>query len=139
MGIACGEVLIEFKKSVYSVRTYENSQYKGRCGYRISSTKKQRGDGKQYLRKTGAREKWSQFNPRIVRRLALMAKRIVRGRRFVLSEKRVLWTLSVPFSFPNYKRFGRPCSRSQPMHAYTPLEHPRPAATAGHYLTIQPY
>ena len=53
------------------------------------------------------------------------------------------------FSFPDYKRFtnlpvlmvvlGRPCSRSQPMHASTPLEHPRPAATAGHSLTIQPY
>lgn len=52
------------------------------------------------------------------------------------------------FSFPDYKRFtnlsvlmavlGRPCSRSQPMHASTPLEHPRPAATAGHSLTIQP-
>lgn len=67
----------------------------------------------------------------------------------IIRKKMVLWTLSVHFSFPNYKRFtnlpvlmavlGRPCSRSQPMHASRPLEHPRPAATAGHSLTIQPY
>jgi len=66
----------------------------------------------------------------------------------IIKKKRVLWILSMHFSFPNYKRFtslpvlmavlGWPCSRSQPMHASMLLEHPRPAATAGHSLAIQP-
>jgi len=52
------------------------------------------------FKETGVREKWSQFNPRIVRRLVLVAQRIVRGRRFILSEKKVIMGPFRAFFFP---------------------------------------